>query len=186
MGLIFLNGTTSAGKTSIARALQDQLARPYCMTGIDDAFAMLPDRLHNSSEGFFFDRDERDLVRLNIGPVGLTCLLAHHRSVAAIARCGVDLICDEVILTEELRRDWMEVLSGIETVFVGVHCSLEELDRREITRGDRVIGQARGQIDIVHAHMRYDIEVDSTDQTPAMLARDICSRLPASFSKAKG
>jgi len=181
MSLIFLNGTTSAGKTGIARALQDQLARPYCVTGIDDAFAMLPDRLHNNSEGFVFDRDERGLVRLNLGPVGLACLKAHNRSVAAIARCGVDLICDEVILTEELPRDWMEVLSGIETVFVGVHCSLEELERREHHRGDRAIGQARGQFAIVHSKMRYDIEVDTTKKTPSILALEVIDQLPASF-----
>lgn len=181
MALIFLNGTTSSGKTSIARALQDQLVRPYCVTGIDDAFAMLPNRLHNNPDGFFFDRDKRDLVRLNFGPTGLACLKAHHRSVAAMALSGIDLICDEVILTEELRRDWQEVLSGVETAFVGVHCSLEELEHREIMRGDRVIGQARGQFDIVHLRMRYDIEVNSTLKTPAMLAREIVSQLHASF-----
>ncbi|MEQ5788788.1 AAA family ATPase [Erythrobacter sp. NFXS35] len=181
MALIFLNGTTSSGKTSIARALQDELVRPYCVTGIDDAFAMLPDRLHNNPDGFFFDRDERDHVRLNFGRIGLACLKAHHRSVAAMARSGIDLICDEVILTEELRRDWHEVLSGVRTAFVGVHCSLEELERREIIRGDRVIGQARGQFDIVHLRMQYDIVVNSTNKTPAMLAREIAGLLPASF-----
>jgi chloramphenicol 3-O phosphotransferase len=181
MALILLNGTTSSGKTSIARALQDQLVRPYCVTGIDDVFAMLPGRLHNNPDGFLFDRDERDLVRLNFGQIGLACLKAHHRSVAAMARSGIDLICDEVILNEELRRDWHEVLSCIETAFVGVHCSLDELERREFERGDRVIGQARGQFNIVHLGMRYDIEVNTTKKPPAMLARDIAGQLPASF-----
>lgn len=155
--------------------------RPYCATGIDDAFAMLPKRLHNASDGFFFDRDERDLVRLNFGQVGLACLKAHHQSVAAIVRSGIDLICDEVILTDDLRRNWHEVLMGVETSFVGVHCSIEELERREIRRGDRVIGQARGQFEIVHSKMRYDIEVDTTKMTPTVLAREIISQLPASF-----
>ena len=181
MALIFLNGTTSSGKTSIVLALQEELRRPYCATGIDDAFAMLPDRLHKNPDGFFFDRDERGLVRLNFGRIGLACLKAHHRSVAAMARSGIDLICDEVILNEELRRDWLEVLSGVNTAFVGVHCSLEELERREIERGDRVIGQARGQFDIVHLEMRYDIEVDSTRKGPELLAREIVAQLPPSF-----
>lgn len=181
MGLIFLNGTTSSGKTSIASALQEQLARPYCVTGIDDAFAMLPARLHNNRDGFFFDRDELGLVRLNFGQVGLACLKAHHRSVAAIARSGIDLICDEVILWDELRQDWLDVLDGLPAVFIGVHCSLEELERREINRGDRVIGQARGQFAIVHSKMRYDIEVDSSQKPPSQLAAEIIADLPASF-----
>lgn len=181
MALIFLNGTTSSGKTSIARALQEQLARPYCVTGIDNAFAMLPDRLHNNREGFFFGRDERDLVCLKFGPIGLACLKAHHRSVGAMAQSGIDLICDEVVLNDELRRDWLDVLSGVETAFVGVHCSLEQLEHREIKRGDRIIGQARGQFDIVHREMRYDIEVDSTEKEPELLAREIIGQLPPSF-----
>ena len=181
MALIFLNGTTSSGKTSIVRALQEELRRPYCATGIDDAFAMLPDRLHKNPDGFFFDRDEQRRVRLNFGRIGLACLKAHHRSVAAMARSGIDLICDEVILNEELRGDWLEVLSGVNTAFVGVHCSLEELERREIERGDRVIGQARGQFDIVHLGMRYNIEVDSTGNEPGFLARQIITQLPPSF-----
>lgn len=181
MALIFLNGTTSSGKTSIVSALQEELRRPYCSTGIDDAFAMLPDRLHKNPDGFFFDRDERGLVRLNFGRIGLACLKAHHRSVAAMARSGIDLICDEVVLTDELRRDWLEVLSGVNTAFIGVHCSLEELELREIGRGDRVIGQARGQFGLVHLEMRYDIEVDSSKKAPDKLAREIISQLPPSF-----
>lgn len=181
MGLIFINGTTSSGKTSLAKALQAQLTRPYCHTGIDQAFAMLPDRLHKTAEGFYFDRDERDLVRLNIGPIGLKCLKAHHRSVAAMARSGIDLIADEVVLTHDLRRDWMEVLADVQTFFVGVHCELEELERREVTRGDRMIGQARGQFEIVHHEMRYDIEVDSTQKSPSELALQIIRQLSETF-----
>ncbi len=127
---------------------------------------MLPANLHNNSDGVFFDRDRDGLIRLNFGSFGLAALKAHILSVAAIARSGINLILDEVILTPDLRKEWVEHLSGMDVMLVGVRCDLQELERREIERGDRVIGQARGQFDIVHAGMCYDLEIDTTSTTP--------------------
>lgn len=183
MALIFLNGTSSAGKTTLARELQERLASPHLLTGIDDAFAMLPNRLHNHRDGFYFDRDHRNKVRLNFGEFGRATLKAHHRSVAAIAKSGIDLICDEVILTDELRQDWMTVLADLDVTLIGVHCSLDELQRRESARGDRIIGQAEGQIDLVHEGMTYDIEVDTTvlpsSEVADQIVREIAASLPS-------
>ena len=181
MSLIFLNGTTSSGKTSIARELQERLDWPYLYTGIDDAFDTLPLRLHNHPDGFFFDRDERSLIRLNFGKTGLACLKAHQEAVAAIAASGYDVICDEVVLTEQLRIGWFSILDNIDTVFVGVHCSIDVIEQREIERGDRIVGQARGQFEIVHSNMPYDIEIDSSNATPTELADEIIGKLPDSF-----
>lgn len=179
MSIIFLNGCTSAGKSSIARELQARLPAPHLSTGIDDAFAMLPVRYHNHPDGFFFDRDARDLVRLNFGGIGLATLRAHHRSAAAIAHSGVDLILDEVVLDRSLLVDWVGALDGLQVVFVAVRCDLDELERREIARGDRVVGQARGQFEIVHAHTFYDIEVDTTRASAAEAADHIVRALGA-------
>jgi hypothetical protein len=46
--IIFLNGTSSSGKTSILRALQDRLPDPYLDMGIDRFIFMLPRRYPNS------------------------------------------------------------------------------------------------------------------------------------------
>jgi len=173
MSVIFLNGCTSSGKSSLARELQKRLTVPHLRLGIDDAFAMLPLHLHNNPEGFFFDKDSEGEVRLNFGAFGLATLKAHHRSAAAIAHSSVGLVLDEVILTPDLRADWMSVLAGCDVLFVGMHCELAELERREIARGDRIRGQARGQFNIVHKGMAYDVEVDTTDMSPAAAAEVI-------------
>ncbi len=175
--VIFLNGCTSAGKTSIARALQAELPTPFLRFGIDDAFAMLPRRLHNQPDGFFFDTDARGHIRLNHGPFGFATLKAHARAAAAIAAQGLDLILDEVVLEESLRQDWHAQLAGLPVFMVGVHCDLAELERREQQRGDRLIGQARGQIDLVHAQMRYDLEIDTTSTPPEASAAAIAAAL---------
>ena len=55
----------------------------------------------------------------------------------------------------------------LQVLFVGVRCSLPELERRERERGNRTIGRAAAQFPIVHEHGVYDVEVDSEHDTPA-------------------
>ena len=61
-------------------------------------------------------------------------------------------------------------------MFVDVTCSVDELKRREKTRGDRMIGQAFAQLPRVEAfrsrHM-YDLQVDTSVYCPIDCARKI-------------
>lgn len=57
--------------------------------------------------------------------------------------------------------DCLKVLHDYPILFVGVHCPIEELERRERNRGDRIIGQARKQLSYVHRNEVYDIEVNT-------------------------
>lgn len=166
MGIIFLNGCTSAGKTSIARALQARAGRPWLHFGIDDGFRLLPARWHDHPDGFFFDRDRRGLVRLNYGDIGRRTLGAYRRAAVAMTNAGVDLIVDEVVLEAAFADDWADLLRSADVFAVAVHCALPELERREVARGDRCLGQARGQFDIVHQLLEYDFTVDTTSATP--------------------
>lgn len=47
--LILLNGTSSAGKTTLAKALQDALPTPYLLVGIDTVVFALPGRYVNDA-----------------------------------------------------------------------------------------------------------------------------------------
>ena len=55
----------------------------------------------------------------------------------------------------------MRLLSPYDVFFVGVHCPLPELERRERERGDRRIGDARADFERVHTFSRYDFELES-------------------------
>jgi chloramphenicol 3-O phosphotransferase len=94
-------------------------------------------------------------------------LSAFHRSLPLIADSGFPLIIDHVIE----RRDWMEeiagALQGFRVYFVKVECPLEELERRELARGDRQIGFARMQLDWVHRYGAYDAEVNTLTHSTA-------------------
>ncbi len=62
-------------------------------------------------------------------------------------------------------HDCLELMARYEVTFVGIFCSLAELERRELSRGDRVPGHASGQFATAHAHGLYDVECDTTRQS---------------------
>jgi chloramphenicol 3-O phosphotransferase len=177
MAIIFLNGCTSAGKTTLARALQHRLPGVWLHIGIDVGIAMLAERYFDHPDGLWFDKDAQGLVRLNFGFAALTALAAYRRGAAAIAATGVDLIIDEVLIPSDFLADWQAVLPDVPLLMVGVHCDLVELERREAARGDRVIGQARGQLGQVHAHIVYDLEVDTGASSIEACAEAIAARI---------
>jgi chloramphenicol 3-O phosphotransferase len=181
MSVIFINGCTSSGKTSIARKLQERLSGFWLTSGIDHAIAMAPLSMHHHPDGFSFDTDDRGEVRLNFGPLGWGLLLAHQRAAAAMSGGGAGVILDEVMVVPGLLDSWLTALAGHDVWMIGLHCDLPELERREIARGDRRIGQARGQFDLVHHGMRYDLELDTTNRSADDLASAIAHFIEASL-----
>lgn len=49
--VIFLNGASCAGKTSLGKALQEVLDEPYLLLGLDTCFSMVPDRWAGGPRG---------------------------------------------------------------------------------------------------------------------------------------
>jgi chloramphenicol 3-O phosphotransferase len=54
-----------------------------------------------------------------------------------------------------------ELLGPFDVFFVGIHCPLEELERRERARSDRPPGDARRDFETIHRHAIYDLEIDA-------------------------
>lgn len=184
--IILLNGTSSAGKTSIARELQRLLPELYLHTGIDHFFRMLPPQYLGTEspadQGFRWvppPPGSETGVTIEVGPVGQRMIAGYHRAVAALAAAGNQLIVDEVLLDPAWLRDWMDVLAPFPVLFVGVRCPLHVVERRERGRGDRAVGQARGHFGIVHAHGDYDVEVDTSQADASSCATRIVRALAA-------
>lgn len=85
-----------------------------------------------------------------------------HASLPALAAAGNHLIVEHIVETQEWMDRLVALLSGLDVFFVGVHCPLDELERREQSRGDRRIGEARADFEATHRFCAYDIEVSST------------------------
>ncbi len=159
--VILLNGSSSSGKSSIAQALRGIRPKPAFYVGVDHFNAMRPGWSTGDetvSEGLAMNR-------------------ALHRAVAVLATSGWDIIVEHVLVNPLYLKDCVEQLTALPVLFVGVRCPLEVLERRERERGDRTIGIARDQIDRVHAHGVYDMEVDTALHDPAECALQIQQRL---------
>ena len=146
--VIFLNGTSSSGKTTIAKRLQENFQEPYLHVSIDAFLHQLPTA--------FLTEDAlltRELPRL---------LAAFNSSSAAIARAGNNIVVDTVLQEPSWVAPCVMAFEGLEVVFVAIRCSLQELVAREKARSDRRLGMARYQYDRVHLCGIYDVELDTS------------------------
>jgi chloramphenicol 3-O phosphotransferase len=153
--VILLNGVTSSGKSTLARQLLLDLETPWFHMGVDAFGAMRAE--HRT----------RELDAAGVADVLRRTRAGFHRAVAGMAHAGNDIVMDHVLSEPWRLDDLLTVMLDIDVVFVGVHCSLDELTRRERLRGDRMIGGAADQIGRVHSHHDYDVEVDTSVDTAA-------------------
>jgi chloramphenicol 3-O phosphotransferase len=177
MTIVLLNGASSAGKSSIARALLDVLDTPW---------------FHMAVDAFGEMRSEVRIPDADVAAMLTRTRAGFHRAVAGMASAGNDVVMDHVLSERWRLDDCLEVFTGLDVVFVGVHCPVEELARRELARGDRIPGQAAAHVAQVHAHGLYDVTVDSSRLTPAEAAAHIAAHLrerppgPAAFDQLRG
>jgi chloramphenicol 3-O phosphotransferase len=186
--VIFLNGSSSAGKTSLAKALQARLAEPYLHFGVDDLFPWLPPQWNGTPEGFQLIPLSSGEMPITVGEGGRRVMRAWRRMLRSAADEGLKFILDEVMITEGALDEWIEALDGLDVFFVGVRCELAELQRREAARGDRGVGQALWQHERVHVHGPYDLEVDTTGASAEACAEAIITALahrqrPSAFER---
>ena len=150
--IIILNGPSSSGKSTLARMLQSKLDQPFWHVSIDhirDAGVLPLDRI---KKGDF----EWQAMRAAF-------FEGFHRSLGAYAQAGNHLIVEHIVETDEWMRWLVEFLAPYDVFFVRLHCPVQELERREIGRGNRPLGDARRDFDSIHHHALYDLELDSTE-----------------------
>lgn len=173
--IVLLNGVGSAGKSSIARALQTITATPFLHVQMDAFIDMLPEALQDHADGFSFEtvlEDGKPSVVIRSGPVGARAMHGMRHAIAAMAGQGNNLIVDDVIFNDEI-AEYRGLLSAFDLHVVGVMAPLEVLEAREAARADRLPGLARWQYHRVHKGVDYDLEVDTSQLTPLECARRI-------------
>jgi chloramphenicol 3-O phosphotransferase len=162
--IIFLNGASSSGKSTVAKALQEALEEPYLHLSVDSFFEMIHPRFHDA-----------ELPR----EVMIALMQGFHRSVAGLASAGNNVIVDHVLAGKPLLRDCVELMGDMPVLFVGVHAPLEALKQRELERGNRHVGLAEFQFERVHQGVMYDVEINTSASSPEECARQIIDALRA-------
>lgn len=161
--VIYLNGTSSAGKSSIARALRDKLHDLYLHVQLDVFLQMVPPHGWEREGGAVMTPSQQEHgLQVEFGPLCQALFSGFHRSLAALASAGNNLIVDDVLIERRWLREAIEALAPHEVCFVGVCCPVDIVEARERVRGDRIVGTARGQYEHVHAHGIYDVTVDTS------------------------
>ena len=170
MKLIFLNGPSSAGKTSLARRLQEILPDYYLYFGIDAFIDMMPAHANNlggteACDGFYWrDTTLPDGSRgreIASGDYGRRIEQGFRTAIRALLDDGHHLVVDNVIDGRGEFDTWKQLLGRHDCCFVGIHCALEELQRRESERPDRMPGSAAEQYFRTHDGIDYDVTVDT-------------------------
>ncbi|URK87354.1 chloramphenicol phosphotransferase CPT family protein [Rhizobium sp. RCAM05350] len=156
--IIFLNGTSSSGKTTLATALREALEEPFCYYASDQladaGFRTVKRRIRHSpasgERGRFFD--------------------GFHRSIAAFAEAGNDLIVRHIVEEQSWADQLKNLFADLDVFWIGVHAPVDEVDRRERERGNRQIGEARYHLK-THSFCRYDLEVDTSEPIDQLVDR---------------
>ena len=167
--VLVLNGGSSSGKSSLARALQEELAGVWLRLGVDTLLDAAPPRLLGAdglelgpdgsvSPGAAFDEAERQW----------------RAGIAAMATAGAHVLAEDNFLGGPVSQQrWRQALRGLAVGWVGVRCAAEVATAREVARGDRTPGMAALQAVAVHVGISYDLELDTSRATPEELARGV-------------
>ncbi|MCL2775088.1 MAG: chloramphenicol phosphotransferase CPT family protein [Oscillospiraceae bacterium] len=168
--IIFLNGVSSAGKSTLAKTLQDRLTEPYYVLA-NDMFTndiMCPDKF----------------INIDAAKTYYKALTGMYHAVRAFSDIGINTIVDDVLLKEDDRLEQcVELFQDYPLLFVHVTCPVDELRRREKERGDRGIGQSESQLAQLNPQDTYDITVDTYGSTKEECADKIIemSNYPKKF-----
>lgn len=148
--IIILNGPSSAGKTTLALATQKQFDIPFMRFSFD----------------LFLDNQVLPMAQIRRGLFSWEAMrpaVFHglHQCLPALAMAGNNILFDHIIETKAWLADLIQPLADLDVFFVGLHCSLAELERRERERGNRRAGEARADLETVHTITRYDWELNA-------------------------
>lgn len=162
---IILNGCRGAGKTSLARALQELLPQQYLNFSLDSFLQTLPaSDLTLLQTAQPVQRQGHDLAQL---------VRAYHYALPGLLQAGCCVILDHAWCERIQKRELLTELAGYRCLLVGVHCDLAVLVEREAVRKDCPIGMAAWEYERVHQDMSYDLEITTMGISPEDNANNI-------------
>lgn len=150
--IVILNGTSSSGKTTLARAFQELAPTIFLNFSIDSIFDALPKSTH-----------ERVTGGLTIPALPFAEIhKAFYACVRELAALGRDLIIDNAITSRAQAEMLVAGAGGHRVLLVSVSCPPGVLAQRERARGDRNLGLAARQLDSIDRWVDYDLRIDTS------------------------
>ena len=172
---IVLHGPTSAGKSSLARALQATAPSPAFHISLD-AFVCMSNRRDMRS-----DAERAEAYKLHCENLRST--------LARVVQTHFDLIVDLVLRDEAEFQACLKAVSPRTTYLIGVTAPLEVLEARERLRDNRALGIAREQVADPVYQRKYDLVLDTSKVSPetgAAAIRELISERSRLTSRSNG
>jgi chloramphenicol 3-O phosphotransferase len=167
---ILLNGASSAGKTSITKELQTILNDVYYNVSIDQFFCNGPDYFFRDDPWMYYtDTPYPELPAPNLEEDKFRKLIdsfpkivsGFHNSIEALLRTGNNVIIDHGFHRKQWMHEFVKLLYKYDVYMIGIFCNPAELEKRERKRGDRPMGMAAYQSQLVHRDLEYDLVINT-------------------------
>ena len=148
--IIFLNGVTSAGKTSIVEAIQDR----------DDVF------FHVVANDLFQEMVGEKFLRENYWKYLSEVIIMMYHTAKLFSDMGKNVLIDGILVErEEIRPHYqqlVEILKDNPLDIVEVYCPLDICRKRNKIRGDRYESQSEEQYELMAQNIKYSMRVDTS------------------------
>lgn len=152
--IIFLNGVTSAGKTSIVEALQNR----------DDVF------FYVVANDLFQEMVGDKFLRENYWKYLSEVIIMMYHTAKLYSDMGKHVLIDGILVErKEITphyRQLQEILKDNPLDLIEVYCPLEICRQRNILRGDRYENQSREQQELMAKDIAYSLRLDTSMLSP--------------------
>ena len=163
--ILYLNGITSAGKTSIVEALQDR----------DDIF------FYVVANDLFQEMIGERFLRENYWKYLSDCILMMYRTAKLFSDMGKNVLIDGILVEQnEIHPHYQQmraILQDNPLDIIEVYCPLEICRQRNIQRGDRYETQSEEQAAIMASNIAYSLRVNTSICSPYECAEQIMQHL---------
>lgn len=194
--LIYLNGTSSSGKSTIANSIAE-INPSIGVVSADEfgeAFEKTIDKTnpHYSKINILYQQIGDKISNCN-NPDNRRCLFKQYYNllntlplpkefnsdlwmyehIKHLMQTKEAIVVDDLISTPYLYKSFKDIFYNEKIYMIKIYCELEELRRRELQRGDRLQGMAEFWQDNVNFIDNYDLIINSTKSNPHLLAGQI-------------
>ena len=163
--IIFLNGVTSSGKTSIVEALQARL---------DVFFYVVANDLFQEMVGEQYLQEDYWKYLSEV-------IIMMYHTAKLYSDLGKNVLIDGILVErEEIRPHYtqlMEIMKDSPFDIVEVYCPLDICRQRNVERGDRYEGQSDEQAELMSRDIVYSCRVDTRVDSPEECAEQIVKKL---------
>ena len=160
--IIFLNGVTSAGKTSIVEALQSQ----------EDIF------FYVVANDLFQEMVGENYLRKNYWKYLSEVIIMMYHTAKLYSDMGKNVLIDGILV--EIKPHYhqlLEILKNNPLDIVEIYCPLDICRQRNIIRGDRYETQSQEQYELMAKNIKYSTRVDTSIYNPEECSEKIIREL---------